>query len=117
MLYRDHPDGAKKYRHPITGDVFDVDAVLSTAMLDRLNGIPGIDVINVCAGHGLGAVNNSSATFGFITDRAFAIWVVEQLGKTLLQGRAGLQVVGGRWLSRWSAVRWTSTTTMSPGGI
>ena len=98
MLYRDHPDGAKKYRHPITGDVFDVDAVLSTAMLDRLNGIPGIDVINVCGGHGLGAVNNSSATFGFITDRAFAIWVVEQLGKTLPQGRAGLQVFHGRWL-------------------
>jgi len=97
-LHRDHPDGAKTYRHPITGDVFDVDAVLSTAMLDRLNSIPGIDVINVCAGHGLGAANNPSATFGFLTDRAFAIWVVEQIGKTLQRGRAGLQVFHGRWL-------------------
>jgi hypothetical protein len=101
-LYRDHPDGAKKYRHPTTGNVFDVDAVLSMSILDRLNSIPGIVVHNVCAGHGLIAAVNPRATVGFVTGRDLGLWLVERLGNprlpyARLSMNPGLYYGNGRW--------------------
>ena len=101
--YREHPDGAKKYRHPVAGkmhdgEVLDVDVVLSVAVLDRLNRIPGIDIHNVCAGHGFGQSYgvNQVATIGFYTDRDFGLWLVRQPDMPYSK-RPGLFFHGGRW--------------------
>lgn len=81
--YRAHPDGAQKYRHPITGEVFEVDAVLSVAMLDRLNSIQGIEVYNVCAGHGVNAAGQKTgATLGFYANPDFGFWLIHELGRS-----------------------------------
>jgi len=101
--YREHPDGAKKYRHPVAGkmhdgELLDVDVVLSVAVLDRLNRIPGIDIHNVCAGHGFGQSYgvNQVATIGFYTDRDFGLWLVRQPDMPYSK-RPCLFFHGGRW--------------------
>jgi hypothetical protein len=101
-VYREHPDGAQKYRHPVTGDVLEVDAVLSLSMMDRLNSIPGIVVHNVCAGHGLTPRANPCATLGFYTSPALGLWLIQQLGNSRLpyarlSKQPGLYYGNGRW--------------------
>jgi hypothetical protein len=101
-MYREHPDGSMKYKHPGTGDVLDVDAVLSVPMLDRLTSIPRITVTNVCAGHGLGHISRV-ATLAFYADKDMALWLVERLAKHRRVSRTsktpGLHCFGGReWI-------------------
>jgi hypothetical protein len=101
--YREHPDGAQKYRHPVAGkthdgEVPDVDAVLSVAVLDRLNRIPGIDIHNICAGHGLGHDHgvNQVATIGFYTNQDFGLWLIQQPSMPYSKCST-LFFHGGRW--------------------
>jgi hypothetical protein len=101
--YREHPDGAKKYRHPVAGkthdaEVLDVDAVLSVAVLDRLNRMPDIDIHNVCAGHGVGHGHgvNQVATIGFYTDQDFGLWLIQQPAMPYSK-RSSLFFYGSRW--------------------
>lgn len=96
-----HPslDGSMKYKHPGTGEMLEVDAVLSVPMLDRLNRIPGIEIMNVCAGHGFGHLS-SFATLAFFAEKDLALWLVERLAKDPLVSRVsktpGLHCLGGR---------------------
>jgi hypothetical protein len=83
--YPDH--NTKKYRHPATGDVFGVDAVLSTAMLNRLNRIPGIEVNGVCAGHGRhggGYFASAQASLTIRTTKTLGLRLVTAFGKLLI---------------------------------
>lgn len=80
-FWRAYPDGSMEYRHPVTGEILTVDAVLSLPVLNRLNRIQGISIMNVCAGHGFGHISKCAA-LGFCTTKELGLYLVEQLEKS-----------------------------------
>jgi hypothetical protein len=85
--------------------VFGVDAVLSTAMLNHLNRIPGIEVNSVCAGHGLdggGYFAHPQAHLFLRTNRTLGLKLVTEFGKLLSPRFTGFgQMIDFRWQGLW----------------
>jgi hypothetical protein len=74
-----------KYRDPSTGEMLDVDDALDPVILDRLNCIPGITIVETCAGNPEQAY--SFAYLAFLAPHARAVAIAASVAMAMVATR------------------------------